>query len=212
MSTFKILYLQVLTVISLSFPTQLWAETDCSRDAIGYYLEKGFTPEQVSRMCQATVPSASTSISTFQAEVTKPVQQTSSEAMMIDEQVFFNKTILADSLSITPQALSYVRDQCIRYGEEDIITGFRPKVCGSVKTTINRVGLIVLSAVKGFSIFKDPELLVKGQIHREVINFEELSSTDRKAFEKILDPSPETFNIETRADTNTQEVAARLPR
>ena len=199
--------------ISLFFSAQLWAATDCSREAISYYLEKGFTVEQVSRMCQASsvdVPAAASE--TLQVEQAAAKEVNPADSIDNDEQIFFNKTIISDSLSVTPQTLTYVRDQCIKYGEEDTITGFRSKVCGVIKTSINRVGLKVLRVVNGASIFRDAELLVEGQIQREVVNLDSLSSADRKTFEKILEPSPTTFNIETREDSDPQKVAVRLPR
>ncbi|MCK4710401.1 MAG: hypothetical protein KAU21_17430, partial [Gammaproteobacteria bacterium] len=128
-----------------------------------------------------------------------------------DELLFFSKSILSDTLTVTPDTLTYVIDECIRYGEEDI-TGFRPKLCAVFKTTINRVGLKVVRAVKRMSIFRDAELVVKGDIRREVVNINELDSDDRKTIEKIIDPTPETFEIVTREGIDPVKVAARLPR
>ena len=202
--------------ISLVISTQTLAATDCSKDAIGFYLDKGFSPEQISRMCQYS-PAVENAVSTQmqpsvnneQATITKqniPVLATDGDFL------FFNKTILSNSLTVTPDTLTYVRDECVRYGEEDEFTSFRPKVCGMIKTTINRVGLKVLRAVKGLSIIRDAELLVQGDIRRQVLNVESLNSKDRKVFEKVLDKTPDTFNIETREDADPEEVAKRLAR
>lgn len=213
----KFLSLPIRAIFLLFFSAQLWAETDCSKEAIGYYLEKGFTHEQVSRMCQVCAHSDEIDTTIHQSATTVDGRASGASgndrqgSLKNDDFEFFNKTILADSLTVTPETLTYVRDECIRYGEEDI-TGFRPKVCGVLRTTINRTGLIVLRAVRGMLFFRDAELLVKGEIRREVINLNSLDSDDRKTFAKILDPTPETFEIITREDADPKEIAARLPR
>ncbi len=56
------------------------------------------------------------------------------------------------------------------------------------------------------------ELLVQGDIKREVVNFSELDRKGKKAIKKIFDPSPETFNIVTRKGVDPKKIAARLPR
>lgn len=202
----------------LFFSAQVWAETDCSKEAIGFYLEKGFTPEQLSRMCQLSASDATSDTATSQSTVPADglAPDASGNGQQLPSQnedlVFFIKTILSDKLTVTPETLTYTRDECIKYGEEDIYTNWRPKVCGVLKTTINRVGLVVLSAVKGIPIIRDPELLVKGEIHREVINLDDLDSKDRETFDKILDPTPETFDIKFREDADPKKIADRLPR
>lgn len=213
----KLLSLPIGIIFLLVFSAQLWAETDCSKEAIAYYLEMGFTHEQVSRMCQVSAHSDETDTTPHQSVTT--VDGPAAGASWNDQQgslnnddfVFFNKAILSDRLTVTPETLTYVRDECVRYGEEDI-TGFRPRVCGVLKTTINRAGLIVLRAVRGLYFFKDAELLVKGEIQREVINLNSLDSDDRNIFAKILDPTPETFEIKLRDNVNPKAIAARLPR
>jgi len=214
----KFLSVPIMTIFLLFFSAQLRAETDCSKEAIGYYLEKGFTPEQVSRMCQvsahndATDTTANTATATtVDGQVADASGHNRPGSLNNDDFVFFSKTILSDSLTVTPETLTYVGEECITYDEEDI-TGFRPKVCGVLRTTINRTGLVVLRAAKGVFIFRDAQLLVKGEIQREVINLDSLDSDDRKTFARILDPTPRTLEIQTREDADPKEVAARLPR
>lgn len=220
MTTRKFISFPVLTILSLFFSAQLWAETDCSKEAIAYYLEKGFTPDQVSRMC-AVPGHRDTTDSTIQQSTSVDGQAAATSANDLqnspdnDELLFFNKTILSDSLTVTPETLTYIRDECVNYGEEENMSdsfSFQAKVCGVLKTTINRVGLEVLRAVKGIPLIRDTELLVKGEIQREVINFNSLNSDDQKTFEKVLDPTPETFDIQIRDDADPKEIAARLPR
>lgn len=211
MTNNKLFSFLALASLLLFFCAQAWAETDCGREAIAFYLDKGFTPEQISRMCQASVDSSDTGDPTS-GQFTSVVSGTPVDVNLDDEAIFFNKTILSDTLTVTPETLTYVREECIKYGEEDVNTTFRPKVCGVLKTTINRVGLVVLRAVKGLSIFRDAELLVKGEIRREVMNLDALDSDDRNAFSKVLDPAPQTFDIQVRDGADPTEIAARLPR
>ncbi|MBT3204007.1 MAG: hypothetical protein HOM14_06980 [Gammaproteobacteria bacterium] len=209
MNMIRFLLHSTLTMLLLLTSAQLWAETDCSKDAIGFYMDKGFTPAQVTQMCQCST-SSSDNNSTAKA-ATSTGESANLVAQEQGELLFFSTSILSDTLTVTPDTLTYVIDECIRYGEEDI-TGFRPKVCAVFKTTISRVGLKVLRAVKGVSIFRDAELLVQGDIKREIVNFNELDSKDQKAIKKIFDPSPETFDIVTRKGADPKKVAARLPR
>ncbi len=210
-----------LTVLLLLTSSQLWAEIDCSKEAIGFYLDRGFTTDQVSQMCQcsgstSTSSSVKDSTTPTAAAVSVPVvtaspKATSQNLQNTEELVLFSSSIVADTLSITPDTLTYVKDRCMEYGEEDI-TGFRPKVCGVFKTVINRVGLQVLSAKNGLSIIRDAELIVKGDIQREVLNINELSDRARKKLKKVFVASPETFEIKTRKGADVKKVAAQLPR
>jgi len=213
----KFLSVPGMMIFLLFFSAPLWAETDCSKEAIAYYLERGFTHEQVVRMCRVSAhgDEAETTVHPSAATADEQAVGTSGNewqgSLKNDDFIFFSKVILSDRLTVTPETLTYARYECISYGEEDL-TGFRPRVCGVLKTTINRTGLIVLRAVKGIFIIRDAELLVKGKIQREVLNLDSLDSDDRKTFAKILDPTPATFEIKIHKDADPKAVAARLPR
>jgi len=214
----------ILTVLLLLSSSPLWAEIDCSKEAIGFYLDRGFTTAQVSQMCQcsgsSSTSSAGDSTTPTAAAVSVPVvaaaptaapKAASENLQSSDELILFSTTILADTLSVTPDTLTYVKERCIEYGEEDI-TGFRPRVCGVFKTIINRVGLKVLSAKNGLSIIRDAELIVEGDIQREVLNINELSDRVRKKLDKVFVASPKIYEIKTRKGADVKKVAAQLPR
>ncbi len=215
----------ILTVLLLLTSSQLWAEIDCSKEAIGFYLDRGFTPAQVSQMCQCSGSSSSSATSGSSVKnsttpaaavasvpVVASASKTANENLQNTEELqLFSASILADTLSITPDTLTYVKERCIEYGEEDI-TGFRPRVCGVFKTIIKRVGLKVLSAKNGLSIIRDAEFIVQGDIQREVLNINELSDRVRKRLKNVFVASPETFDIQTRKGADVKKVAEQLPR
>ncbi|MCP4076985.1 MAG: hypothetical protein GY744_12485 [Gammaproteobacteria bacterium] len=208
----------ILTVLLLLASTQLWAEIDCSKEAIGFYLDRGFTTDQVTQMCQCSGSSTSVNKSTTPTAIAASVPVVTSvpgtanqNLQNTDELHLFSASIVADTLSINSDTLTYVNDGCMRYGEEDI-TGFRPKVCGVFKTTIKRVGLKVLSAKNGLSIIRDAEFIVQGDIQREVLNINELSDRNRKKLKKVFVASPEIFEIQTRKGADVKKAAEQLPR
>jgi len=139
----------------------------------------------------------------------KAIQNNDSVHGNSDETLFFNRTIISNKLSVTDRTLQYSAKECIRYGEEDYVTGFKEKVCTTIVTTIQRDNLKIIRVTKN-SFFNDNELLVEGIIKRKIFAKETLNNSQLEILNEHLDLNPKVFEIKLREDADPQQVANAL--
>jgi len=103
----------------------LWAGS-CNMGQIDQFLQRGFTHEQVVKLCgnpQTSEPSPSQK-DPESAPTQEPATQPNSG---IEKDTFYLHTVIdADKVEVTPEAIIYWRDKCYAYGSEGF-TGFRPE-------------------------------------------------------------------------------------
>jgi len=154
----------------------------CARHDIDYYLNKGFTPEQITAICTAAPLETATPINhedsnfdiqspeTFNNKITPnqiPDADQPPTTQKKNEQ-FLKEAIKGRNVILTENSLQYTLKVCIEYGEEDMY-GFAAKACPIVKFVIARKGLEVIASRKKYIFFGDDEIKVKGIISREII-------------------------------------------
>ena len=198
----------------------------CERADVEYYLERGFTHEQVVRLCSeqplersnaqpATSPvddrdngsSATTHMPTQQGGT--PAAAGLSANVALDDQIYFKTVIEADKVDLASETLAYTRKGCIKYGEEDL-NGFQETACVTVQTTLELAGLRVIRAQKGIPLVAERELVVEGKIQREILDLHRLKRSKQKAFLSEYSLSPPQINIPTRSGVDPRDVAVKL--
>lgn len=229
----KSLFSSTILLSSLLTVSSAWANA-CSKADIDFYLQRGFSHEQVVKLCSnapvmmqntpaqnpstgnqqitpavapvQTKPSAVDSTATTTTiTAPKPVIKETSQADII----YFKTAIESDQVELTADALSYIFSGCIKYGEEDV-AGFKEEACVKTLTTIKRKGLRVIKAQKGIVLIRDHALIVAGEIKREVLDADKLKAKKRKAFLAEYALNPEQLNIPVRSGIDPHDVAARL--
>lgn len=149
----------------------------CSRDDITFYLDKGFTTEQISAMCsEPSVPAATTQNN----------GQQSGSPLADENALFLSRAIKGHEIKLSTDSLQYtLKKFCIVYGEQDMF-GFAPKVCPDVTYTIAIKGLEVLDTGKKYGFYGTQEVQVKSSvIKREIIG--ELKEKTPEEQELILE-------------------------
>ncbi|RKZ55206.1 MAG: hypothetical protein DRQ44_18090 [Gammaproteobacteria bacterium] len=179
------------------------ANAACSRDDVNFYLDKGFTTDQITALCSE----ASTPVSgSAKSEQLNSKQQAVSPAAD-DNALFLNRAIKAQEINLSSDSLSYTQKKmCMEYGEEDLF-GFTPKVCPDVIFTISLKGLEVLDTGKKYGFYGAPEVRVKSSvIKREIIG--ELKDKKPEERELILDVFEKGFEtaIPIRDDFSLEQV------
>ncbi len=201
----------ILGVILLSQP--LWAGS-CNMEQIDQFLQRGFTHEQVVKLCgnpQTSEPSppqknpgSSTNIPTQE-----PVTQPNSG---VNKDTFYLQTVIdADKVEVTPEAIIYWRDKCYAYGTEGF-TGFRPEACVNMRTTIKRKGLEVVRAAKAIIMIREQEMIVSGDIKQDILNPEKLKPKTLKSFNADYPSSLTEINIPVKKGIDPVKVAETLKR
>lgn len=194
------LALPALFYAALILPLATNAQAGCSRADIDHYLEKGFTPAQITTLCgdnsapqeAANRPETPGQLApqtegpaSYQS--TSQVNKGTSEIYRGQEsRSFFGDAIEGYDVVLTTDTLSYTRKKCYEYGKEDLF-GFRPEVCPEVRYHINLTGLEILKSGQKYLLFGPPEITVKSQISREVLSgLEKLDAQGQEEITKMI--------------------------
>ncbi len=177
------------------------ANAACSRDDVNFYLDKGFTTDQITALCsEASTPAADAQ----QTDSGKNEQQ--SALVLGGNALFLNRAIKAHKIKLSSDSLQYTLKTCIKYGDEDQY-GFAPKVCPDVAYTIALKGLEVLDTGKKYGFYGTPEVRIKSSaIKREIIGG--LKNKKQEERELILEKFEKGFEtaIPIRDDFSLEEV------
>ena len=173
----------------------------CSRDDVTFYLDKGFTNEQITALCsEPSKPAADAQ----QTDSGKNEQQ--SALVLGGNALFLNRAIKAHKIKLSNDSLQYTLKTCIKYGDEDQY-GFAPKVCPDVTFTIALKGLEVLDTGKKYGFYGTPEVRIKSSaIKREIIGgLKDKKPEERELILEVFEKGFETA-IPIRDDFSLEEV------
>lgn len=200
--TGKYLVSFISTLVFILISHQTYAA--CSRDDISFYLEKGFTTDQITALCSEVAATAEKT----------PINEQQSVTISTDENVLFLKrAIKAQKIGLSHSTLIFTQKICIEYGDEDLF-GFTAKVCPDITYMISFEGLEVLGTGKKYGFYGTPEVRVKSSlIKREIIS--ELENKKQAERELILDKfnsfeKGEETAIPIRDDFSLEQVKQAL--
>lgn len=147
-------------------------QADCTRDDIQFYLDKGFTQEQVTQLCSASGSGGDTPDYTPYQQQVIIYKDGGGEGpglkdgLSKEEREAVN-TIKAGSnvtkLKVTPQTISYAAKTCIVSASSPNVAD-RYKDCIDVDFVIQRKDLIVSSSGKKLLVFGNQYVLLEGNI------------------------------------------------
>jgi len=199
------------TVSLLLLSTSNLMANSCSKADIDYYLQRGFTHDQVIRLCAGS-PSANNTqgspLPQHHASATPTMNYAQSNELIADR-VYFETVLDAKATKLTPSELSYTAKECLKYGEENL-GGLRDKACVNSQISINFKGLKVIKAVKGIMLIRDQEMILQGNIHREYLNYTALPHKQQSIIRARLPTNPQTLNLPVRKGIDPKQVASKL--
>jgi len=215
---FKATTLSLVTSFSLLTTTDLIANS-CSKSDIDYYLQRGFTHDQVVRLCAITAaPKATAPINTtipsspqYQSPNTVNVSRRPNNvpAASNQDQVYFQTVLKATSANLTSSSLSYTSKECVEYGEPDL-AGLKDKVCANTRVTLPFAGLQIVRASKGIFLLKKQELLIKGNIKREYLDLNAYNAKKQQIVRTQLPEQPRQLDLPVHKGIDPKQVAAKL--
>ncbi|MDE0302254.1 MAG: hypothetical protein OXJ38_03480 [Gammaproteobacteria bacterium] len=150
----------------LLFSTPLaWAE--CSRDDIQFYLDKGFTTEQVTSLCSEPAGEKKKKYRAYTDEYVDRSDQEYQARMRVEREAALRNAIEATDIRLERGYLYYVRPQCVSEGvEKDRAFGL--KSCPNIRYRIKLAGLKVDEKEhKKRFLFGQKMVRVTGQIKRQ---------------------------------------------
>ena len=177
------------------------ANAACSRDDVTFYLDKGFSTDQIAAMCSES----SAPVSDAPQSEVQNNEQYSASTVVDDNTLFLKRAIKAKEIRLDSDSLQYTQKMCIEYGEEDLF-GFTPKECPDVIFTVALKGLEVLDTGKKYGFYGAPEVRVKSTIKREIIgNLEDKKPEERELILERFEKGDETA-IPVRDDFSLEQV------
>ena len=166
----------------------------CSKEDVDYYLEKGFTTEQVAAMCSKEIISSidlkNDVYKTFSDEYADEQDEEYVKKMRIERQVFLKSAIGAQKIKIKGTTLSYESEICGRNAIK--LTGATDRAniegCAAIVTLINLSNIEVSMKQRREKIFfGTKEIFVTGDVkYRIVGGLEHLSLFEKNILEPML--------------------------
>ncbi len=163
-------YISLIIASYLLLSSSLHAE--CSREDIQFYLDKGFTQEQVTQLCASTGGGTDTPDYTPYQQKVIIYQQGSGEAPGLKDGLTKEEREAAniikaggnvEKLKITPETISYVAQTCVISANTQDVNQ-RYKECVEVDFVIQRENLVVSASGKKMLLFGSQYVLLEGGI------------------------------------------------
>lgn len=191
---------------------------ECARTDIDYYLERGFSHDQITKICSTEKNPTTEVTDTRQPtapvqEVTHPPQKAAAVASDVQDTqdtVYLQTVIDAETVDITEDYISYTIDRCLDYGEERF--SLTESSCVIMQTRIARNGLKVINTVNPIILLRDAQLLINARIHREIVFKHPIKPSEKTAFLKDYPLRLEELNIPLKRGIMPDEVAKVLKR
>ena len=205
----KIAALSVLSVSAL-FSSSSALANSCSKSDIDYYLQRGFTNDQVVQLCAGPAVTQNTAQANTQTQA--QTQQSQQNNQIREDQSYLSAAIDANNITMTSQNLTLFPRECIDYSPSvgkasaDLIE----TICVNTKLNINFAGMRIGKATKGFFLVRDPSLNIKGNIQREFVGINELRRQDKETILKVLSTNPKEVFLRIRTGINPASVGDRL--
>ena len=200
LKNFKLLFL--LTLPLSTYTNSSYAE--CAREDIDHYLNKGFTPEQITAICTKALVRPADKKSTDNSKLITETNIGQNTLLKKNEQLLI-EAIKGRNILLTNDALQYTLKICVEYGEEDLY-GFAPNACPVIKFIIARKNLEVIKSQKKYIFFGDNEIKIKATIEREVISgLEKNKPYEKKLIQQQIETGDYTF-IPIRDDISLTDV------
>ena len=170
------------------------ANAKCIKEDIDYYLEKGFTTEQISGMCTEDIISSkdlkSDVYKTFSDEYADEQDGEYLKKMRIERQVFLKSAIAAQKVKVKGTTLRYESEICGRNAikKSGASEGSNIEGCSVIVTLINLSDVEVSEKQRREKIFfGTKEIFVKGDIKYKIIGgLDHLSPFEKNILEPML--------------------------
>ena len=166
------------------------ANAACEKEDINYYLEKGFTPEQITALCSDNINSAKKSniYQSFSDEYADEQDEEYVRRMRIERQVFFKSALGAQNIKIQRDKLSFQTYECARDGLAKPGSDFNKAGCATVLNIVNLANITVSEKkFKEKVVFGNRSILVTGDVTSRIIGgMDGLSEFDASVLKKKI--------------------------
>ena len=147
------------------------AQAACSRSDVDYYLDKGFTHEQVAALCGGPSGSDRPGGGRYEAYDPPERQEREAERRRRDEEetAFIKQSLAAWDVELTPERITYTRKFCISAGKTPEVEG-RTRLCPDVRYRVYFRGLEVGGYERKYFFLGRREVEVTGTVKRKMLH------------------------------------------
>jgi hypothetical protein len=164
----------------------------CTRSDVDYYLEKGFTREQVVAICTGrSLPGGGVEPIPNRTPLVPALSEPSAQKPAEDLEDFLRSAIDGYDVQLTDKALHYTRKTCIEYGPYNQF-GIKTEACPDVRYSIAREEMEVRKIKQAMLIFGNYEVIVTGRIDRRILDLNRYKPALRPAIQANLEGGDET--------------------
>ena len=178
------------TISFILFFLTVSSASACDKNDIDYYLEKGFTHDQIAKMCSSSLNAKSTpknSYKSFKEDYVDKQDEEYIKRMRIERQVFLKSSIAAKNIRISRGMLSYSEYACAREGLARDAEA-RVEGCAVVKTSIKLSEIEVMPEPKRERVFFGQyRIQIQGNVQRKIVGgFQGLDAYEKDKLSKKL--------------------------
>ena len=171
----------------------------CSREDVMFYLDKGFSHNQITTLCSGSLASEEKSLNNDEQNNKKDFVEINAD------ELFLKTAIKASNVYLKDNSLQYTHKVCVEYGEEDLF-GFTPRICPQVKFIIALDDLEIVGIGKKNYFYGAEEIRVIASVKREIIGgLEEQEPENRNLIIEKIKKSNEVA-IPLRDDFSSERV------
>ena len=184
--------------------------SSCSKADIDYYLQRGFTNDQVVQLCSGSAQSNSQQTHTYQAPVQN--QQSQQQNQIREDESYLSAALDANGVNLNNQNLTILPRECfVSSGSTSRASSdIAETLCVNTKLKINFAGMKIGKASKGLFLVSDAKIKIAGNIQRELIGLNQLRRQDRETVLENLSKTPKEVNVKIRRGIDPTAVAQRL--
>jgi len=196
----------------------------CSKEDINYYLDKGFTTDQVTALCRDNKKSSTKKEDVYKAfseEYADEQDEDYMKKMRIERQVFFKSSLGAQNIQIRRDMLTFILYECAKDGLAKPGSDLNVKGCAKVMVLIKLSEVEVIEKeFKEKVFFGNRQILVKGNVQTKIVGgMDGLTSYDADLLKgkvlarlsknkgTVLVPIKKGLNFEYALDTFREIVA-----
>ena len=165
------LYKILIPVLYVFLNTNTYAE--CKKEDINYYLDKGFTTDQVTALCSKNKKSSTKKEDVYKAfseEYADEQDEDYMKKMRIERQVFFKSSLGANNIQIRRDMLTFHLYECAKDGLAKPGSDLNVKGCAQVMVLIKLSEVeVVEKEFKEKVFFGNRQILVKGNVKTKIV-------------------------------------------
>lgn len=189
--------------------SSVWAA--CERSDVEFYLNKGFSPEQITSLC--ATPAAEPIAKPAPAAVYTPAPAAKMSSTQVQEKLLtdLSKVLRVEGLNVADGQLIFQQRFKAKFGEEDVF-GNLQEVKPTMQVSIALPSMRLIKAAKRIPIIRSAYVLLSGDVKQSLIDPAQYSPKQLAGINEFLaeELGQNTVKIKLHSEADANRVGADL--